>query len=138
MPKHRFTDYSKAQLNAEIWRQISEVGPANKSPARGIRTPVKLGYGVNLAIVQHHKKLRVLNPSRSQVSKDSKSKSFVKEKRPELFPVKDEHKNPCSYLGSGQSFLKKRNVSKLFRAVDHANATIGQIQMTFTLFGVLI
>ena len=76
-----------------------------------MRTPIKLGYGVNLAMVQHNKKLKVLNPSRSQVTKDAKSKSFVKEKRPELFPVKDEHKNPCSYLGSGQSFLKKRNVS---------------------------
>lgn len=102
MPKHRFTDYSKAQLNAEIWRQISEVNTTkNKSPGRGFKSPIKLGYGVNLAMVQHHKKLKVLNPSRSQVTKDSKSQSFVKEKRPELFPVKDEHKNPCSYLASG-------------------------------------
>ena len=73
LPKHRFTDYSKAQLNAEIWRQISEAGSAPMSPGKGTKPPVKLGYGVNLALVEHSKKLKVLNPSRTQVTKNPKS-----------------------------------------------------------------
>ena len=37
--------------------------------------------------------------------------SFTKGKRPELFKVKDEHKNPCSYLASNFTYLDKNCVS---------------------------
>ena len=58
------------------------------------------------------KRLDMLLPNFEQAEKNQKlGQSFKKEKRPELFPVKDEHKNPCSYLKKNHSALNQRNVS---------------------------
>ena len=47
------------------------------------------------------------------MQKDRKVQSFTKSKRPELFKVKDEHKNPCTYLASNFTYLDKNCVSEL-------------------------
>ena len=58
------------------------------------------------------KRLDMLNPNRELTEKNQKmGQSFKKQKKPELFPVKDEHKNPCSYLKKNHSALNQRNVS---------------------------
>lgn len=46
-----------------------------------------------------------------QVYKETKKPGFTKTKRPELFPVKDEHKNPCSYLDKNASKLNKKSAT---------------------------
>ena len=46
-----------------------------------------------------------------QVYKQPKSRGFTKTRRPELFPVKDEHKNPCSYLDTKASKLNKKSAT---------------------------
>jgi hypothetical protein len=43
-----------------------------------------------------------------QIYKEQKKSGFTKTKRPELFPVKEEHKNPCSYLAKNASKLNKK------------------------------
>jgi len=58
-----------------------------------------------MALIQSDKKLELLKPKMNQIFKDSTQPGFTKTKRPELFPVKEEHKNPCSYL--------KKNYTKL-------------------------
>ena len=73
--------------------------------------------GLNLRHIQSDKKLEVLNPSLKQVRKNSKEQSFTRTKRPELFPVKDEHANPCSYLKKDHTNLTKKAapMNKRFR-----------------------
>lgn len=50
----------------------------------------------------------ILKPVFNQVETNTKEVGFTKTKRPELFPVKDEHMNPCSYLNSRFTNLSKR------------------------------
>ena len=51
----------------------------------------------------------MLNPSKSHVFSDPKLVKFARQKRPELFPVKEEHRStPCSYLDSTFTLLNKK------------------------------
>lgn len=104
MPHHRFIDYSKSQLNYKIRQQ----------KAAGINVKLHQYRGdIPVAQINSDKKLDLLLPNRDLTEKNQKlGQTFKKAKKPELFPVKDEHKNPCSYLRKNHSVLNQRNVSR--------------------------
>jgi hypothetical protein len=104
LPHHRFIDYSKSQLNYKIRQQ----------KAAGINVKLHQYRGdMPVAQINSDKRLDLLLPNRDQTEKNQKlGQSFKKAKKPELFPVKDEHKNPCSYLRKNHSVLNQRNVSR--------------------------
>ena len=74
---------------------------------------------VNMEFIKKDKKLDFLKPSRNLVETVTKPQSFTKTKRPELFPVKHEHKRPpCSYLNKNFTTLCKKTVSTNQQARD--------------------
>lgn len=104
LPHHRFVDYSKSQLNCKI-RQSKQIADYTMKLHQ---------YREHLPAAQliSDKKFDILNPNRELVEKNQKNgQTIPKKARPELFPVKDEHRNPCSYLRKNHSELNKRNVS---------------------------
>lgn len=105
LPAHRFVDYSKSQLNYKIQQ--------SKQIANQINTNLHQYMGdIPASEKNSEKRLDMLLPNFELAEKNQKiGQSFKKEKRPELFPVKDEHKNPCSYLKKNHSALNQRNVS---------------------------
>jgi hypothetical protein len=98
LPRHRFLDFSRSQLNSHIIQHASNFQDRSFE-------------GLNFQHIKKDKRLHLLNPSLNQVQKSPKKQSFTVYKRPELFPVRDEHKNPCSYLASNFTGLNKKAVS---------------------------
>jgi hypothetical protein len=60
---------------------------------------------IKFARIEGDKKLDLLNPSLEPIYKEVHIPRFTSTKRPELFPVKPEHSNPCSFLASDVSEL---------------------------------
>jgi hypothetical protein len=54
----------------------------------------------------------------NQVFKDTTQTGFPKTKRPELFPVKEEHKNPCSYLHKNYTKLNQKAATMQYTKRD--------------------
>ena len=67
-------------LNGEIWRHISALDKqsAQKSKAYKQKSPVKIGHGVNLSVVQKYAKLDVLSPNYACREKSTKPRAFAK------------------------------------------------------------
>ena len=60
---------------------------------------------IKFSKIEGDRKLNLLNPSLEMIYKEVHRPRFTSAKRPELFPVKPEHSNPCSFLASGASEL---------------------------------
>ena len=114
VPAHRFVDYSKRQLNYKM-QQSKNAGDVGGGMGSGPTTKLNLhSYAADVPTSQKNseKRLDLLLPNFDLCEKNQKlGQTFKREKRPELFPVKNEHKNPCSYLKKNHSALNQRNVS---------------------------
>ena len=94
-------------MHSEILSNMT-AGPASTKSSKSKKGKVKKIEGINIEFIKRHKKIDILKPDLEAIRKEPKKHAFAKTKRPELFPVKDEHKNPCSYLLSNFSRLNKR------------------------------
>ena len=67
----------------------------------------------------------------------SKEVGFARTKRPELFPVKGEHSNPCSYLAAEFTHLNKRGVSihNIYLYISYFVSFIRQLKVVFYVIG---
>lgn len=92
LPKHRFTDYSKAQLNIDLIERRQRRNIANKNRTdEDLELALAIGAKGN---IKEFQRLEHLNPPEKLMKPVAKHISFSKQKRPELWPVKDEHSRP--------------------------------------------
>ena len=91
LPKHRFTEYSKAQFNIDMIekRRRRCIGNFGKN-----KTDDDIDVVINsVGKIKEYQRLDYLVPEK-QLKTVAKHISFTKTKRPELWPVKDEHSRP--------------------------------------------
>lgn len=87
LPKHRFVDFSKANLNSTL------LVNRDKWDAQSA-----VSNGVNITMLEKDKKLEMLKPSTNQKFALPAEHAFPQRPRPELWPVLEEHKSPCTFL----------------------------------------
>ena len=92
LPHHRFTDYSKAQLNIDMIerRQRRNIGK-NRTDEDLELAAIAIRAKGN---IQEYQRKEFLIPPEKLMRPVAKHISFSKQKRPELWPVKDWHSRP--------------------------------------------
>lgn len=90
LPKHRFTDYGKAQVNIQMIERKKQTS-LNRAAEQYHEIQDLLATNPH---IKKYRRLQYLHPSTKQAKPDTKAAKFPKRQRPELWPVKDEHAEP--------------------------------------------
>lgn len=88
LPHHRFTDYSKAVLNIDLLEKRNRLKIVKNKTDEDL---IKVVDHVDK--IKEYQRLEYLFPEKV-LKTVTKKISFPKQKRPELWPVKDEHSRP--------------------------------------------